>query len=144
MARMKGHCWDPPNDVCSLQVVVTCWGCWTNKIYIIHIVWHVITMSRMVSRCTQNFYCTSYKQCDQSHSDHNKILVQKRSLSYLDQFLTVFDGPGMEINGNKCGNMVPQGFSQKTSCNQFKPVFHWSYDIFETGQLTTGLKKTGP
>src|SRR3984885_4160974 len=102
-----------------------------NKIYMVHIVCCVITMSRIISRCAQHFYCTSYKQCNQSHSDYDKILVQNLFWSYLDQFSTIFYGPGTEIDVNMCGNVVQHGFPRNTGCNQFKPVFHWSYDIFE-------------
>src|ERR1700733_5694028 len=105
----------------------------------VHIVCCVITMSRIISMCAQHFYCTSYKQCNQSHSDYNKILVQNLFWSYFDQFSTVFDGRGTEIDGNMCGSVVQHRFPRRTSCNRFKLVFHRSYDIFEnwaTGNQT--------
>jgi hypothetical protein len=45
--------------------------------------------------------------------------VIKCLLSYLDQFSTVFDGPGTEIDGNMCGNMTKPMYKRKTGCNQF-------------------------
>ena len=48
----------------------------------VHIVCCVITMSRIISRCAQHFYCTSYKQCNQSHFERTNVnlKVSRKSL----------------------------------------------------------------
>ena len=72
----------------------------------VHIVRCAVIMFGMPLTCTQNIYCTRYKQCSQSYSDHTKTWMIKSFWSYLGQFSTVFYVLGTEIDGNMCRNVV--------------------------------------
>jgi hypothetical protein len=91
-----------------------------NEMYLVHIFRCSIIIYRMLLPCTQYLYCTRYKQYNQSNSAHDKICVLKYFGSYLNQFSTDFDGPGTEIDGNMCRNVIQQhGVPWRIDCNWF-------------------------
>jgi hypothetical protein len=73
-----------------------------NEMYMVHMFMCVIFMFLMATNCTQKFCSTRYKQYNQSHPNHDKILTSKCIWSYLSRYSPVFDSPGSEIDGIMC------------------------------------------
>ena len=77
-----------------------------SEMCMVHIVWCVVIMFGMPPTCTQDIYCTRYKQCSQSYSDYAKTWIIKSFQSYLGQFSTIFYVSEMEIDESMCRNVV--------------------------------------